>query len=45
MLEAILAAMPMEYQEPLGSKDSAKEAWDALKALHVWSDHAKKAKA
>ena len=44
-LEAILAVVPLEYQEPLGLKDSAKEAWDALKAMRVGFDHAKKAKA
>ena len=44
-LEAILAAVPPEYREPLGSKDSAKEAWDALKTMPVRSDCAKKAKA
>ena len=43
-LEAIRAAVPPEYWEPLGSKDSAKEAWDALKAMRVGSDRAKKAK-
>ena len=37
--------MPLEYREPLGSKDSAKEAWNTLKAMRVESDHAKKAKA
>ncbi|XP_066333625.1 disease resistance protein RGA5-like [Miscanthus floridulus] len=44
-LEAILAAVPPEYREPLGSKDSAKEAWDTLKAIRVESDRARKAKA
>ena len=37
--------MPLEYRESLGLKDSAKEAWDALKAMRVGSDRAKKAKA
>ena len=34
--------MPQEYREPLGAKKSAKEAWEALKALHIGSE--KKAK-
>ena len=29
-LEAILAAVPTEYREPLGTKSSAKEAWEAI---------------
>ena len=29
----------------MGSKHFAKLAWDALKAMHVWSHRAKKAKA
>ena len=44
-LEAILAAVPPEYREPLGSKDTTKEAWDALKAMRIRSDRVKKAKA
>ena len=44
-LEAILAAIPVEYKEPLGAKSSAKEAWEAIAAMHVGSDHAKKATA
>lgn len=43
-LEVILAAVPSEYREPLGSKDSTKEAWAALKAMHIGSDHVKKVK-
>ena len=31
-LEAILAAVPVEYREPLGAKSSAKEAWEAITA-------------
>ena len=31
-LEAILAAVPVEYREPLGVKSSAKEVWEAKKA-------------
>ena len=42
-LEAILAAVPSEYREPLGAKNSAKEAWEAIAAMHVGSDHTKKA--
>ena len=44
-LEAILAAMPTEYGEPLGTKSSAKEAREAIAAMHVGSDRAKKATA
>ena len=28
--------------EPLGAKNSAKETWEAITAMHVGSDHAKK---
>ena len=41
-LEAILAAVPVEYREPLRTKSSAKEAWEAIAAMHVGSDRAKK---
>ena len=41
-LEAILAAVPAEYREPLGAKSSAKEAWEAIAAMRVGSDRAKK---
>ena len=41
-LEAILAAVPVEYREPLGAKSSAKEAWEAIAAMRVGSDRAKK---
>ena len=44
-LEAILAVVPAEYREPLGTKNSAKEAWEALAAMRVGSDRAKKAMA
>ena len=44
-LEAILAAVPVEYREPFGVKSSAKEAWEAITAMHVGSDRAKKAMA
>ena len=42
-LEAILAVVPAEYREPLGAKSSAKEAWEAIAAMRIGSDHAKKA--
>ena len=42
-LEAILAAVPAEYREPLGAKNSAKEAWEAIAAMRVSSDRTKKA--
>ena len=41
-MEAILAAIPVKYREPLGAKSSAKEAWEAIAAMHVSSDHTKK---
>ena len=44
-LEAILAAMPVEYREPLGAKSSAKEAWEAIAAMCIGSNRAKKAMA
>ena len=42
-MEAILAAVPVEYREPLGMKSSAKEVWEAIAAMHVGSERAKKA--
>ena len=42
VLEDILADMPAEYKELLGVKNSAKETWEAITAMHVGSDHAKK---
>ena len=45
VLEAILATVPTEYREPLGAKNSAKEAWEAITAMRVGSDRAKKAMA
>ena len=42
-LEAILAAVPAEYREPLAAKNSTKEAWEAIAAMRVGSDRAKKA--
>lgn len=44
VMEAILSAVLSEYVKSLGSKDSTKLAWDALKAMRVGSDHAKKVK-
>ena len=41
-LEAILAAVPVEYREPLGAKSSAKEAWEAIVVMRVGFDRAKK---
>ena len=41
-LEAIIAAVPAEYREPLGAKSSAKEAWEAIATMRVGSDHTKK---
>ena len=43
VLEAI--PVPAEYREPLGAKRSAKEAWEAIAAMHVGYDRAKKATA
>ena len=34
-LEATLAAVPVEYREPLGAKSSAKEAWEAITAMRI----------
>ena len=44
-LEAILAAVPAEYRESLGMKNSAKEAWETIAAMRVGSDRTKKATA
>ncbi|XP_066323313.1 uncharacterized protein [Miscanthus floridulus] len=44
-LEAILAVVPAEYNEPLGVKSSAKEAWEAIAVMHVGFDRIKKAMA
>ena len=44
-LEAILAAVPAEYREPLEAKSSAKETWEAIVVMRVGSDRAKKAAA
>ena len=44
-LEAILAAVPVEYRESLGAKSSTKEEWEAIAAMRVSFDRAKKATA
>ena len=44
-LEAILAAVPAEYREPLRTKSSDKEAWEAIAVMRVGFDSAKKATA
>ena len=42
VLEAIIAAVTAEYREPLWAKSSAKEAWEAIAAMCVGSERAKK---
>ena len=44
-MEAILKSTPSEYVVALGSKDSAKEAWDSLKTMRLGNERARKAKA
>ena len=44
-LEVIFAVVLVEYREPLGAKNSAKEVWETIAAMRVGSDHAKKAMA
>ena len=44
-LEAILAVVPVEYKVSLGAKSSAKEAWEAIAAMRIGFDRAKKATA
>ena len=44
-LEAILAAVPAEYRELLWAKSSANEAWEAIAAMRIGFDRAKKATA
>ena len=41
-LKAIFVAMPVEYREPLETKNSAKETWEAITAMRIGSDRAKK---
>ena len=45
VLKVILAAVPVEYREPLGAKSSAKKAWEAIAVMRVGSDRTKKATA
>ena len=45
MKKTILAAVLAEYREPLGAKNSAKEACEAIATMRVGSDRAKKATA
>ena len=45
VLEATLTAVPAECRESLGAKNTAKEAWEAITAMRVGSDRAKKATA
>ena len=44
-LEAILTVVLAEYRESLGAKNFAKEMWEAIAAMRIGSDHAKKATA
>ena len=44
-MEAILKAVPSEYRVALGSKDTAKDACDALKTMRLGNECARKAKA
>ena len=41
-VDAILSAVPAEMIRPLASKRTAKEAWEAIKSIHVGSDRARK---
>jgi len=41
-VDAILSAVPAEMIRPLASKHTTKEAWEAIKSIHVGSDRAKK---
>jgi len=41
-VDAILSAVPAEMILPLASKHTAKEAWEAIKSIHVGSDRARK---
>lgn len=44
-MEAILRAVPSEMISLLATKDSAKDAWDAIKVMRVGVDRVRKAKA
>jgi len=41
-LDALIAAVPSEMQFSLSQKQTAKEAWDAIAAARIDSDHARK---
>jgi hypothetical protein len=41
-LDALIAVVPSEMQFSLSKKRTAKEAWDAIAATHIGSDHANK---
>jgi hypothetical protein len=41
VLDALVAAVPPEMQFPLSQKETAKEAWDAIAAARIGSDHAR----
>jgi hypothetical protein len=41
-LDALIAAVPPEMQFSLSKKQTAKEAWDAITAARIGSDHAHK---
>lgn len=45
MLEAILRAVPQEMLSTLAVKQSAKDAWDAIKIMRMGVDQVRKAKA
>jgi hypothetical protein len=38
IMEALMESTPSEYHEALGSKDTAKEAWDMLASFRFGSD-------
>ena len=42
-LDAILSAVPAEMIRTLGVKKTSKEAWEAIKTMHVGSDRTRKA--
>jgi hypothetical protein len=41
-LDALIAAVPLEMQFSLSKNRAAKEAWDAIAAARIGSDHARK---
>jgi hypothetical protein len=44
-MEALLSSTSQEYHQMLGEKKTAKDAWDALAAMHIGLERAKKVKA